>query len=111
MHFIDAASMGHKLKRGSALSTDEITLIGQLARGEHPEHKNYQPVYIPDIRKKGKKGIGGNNLNIGDYFDRTEEFELPDIATELAQLRSVQQHFEQAQMKLNALLMNTEGKN
>jgi len=111
IHFVDASLWGHKLRRRHLLSPEEITLIASLAQGIKPEHECYSAVYIPDIRKKGKNGMGGNSLNIAEYFSRPQHLELPDVDTELDKLKSAQQEFEQAQVRLNTLLQQTEGNN
>ncbi|NPU93595.1 MAG: N-6 DNA methylase [Gammaproteobacteria bacterium] len=104
IHFVDGSQLGQNSRGQNQLTSEEIDLIAHLAQGMAPEHSQYRAVYLPDIRKKGTNGIGGNSLNIGEYFVRNEKVEIPDPDQALHMLKATQQKAEAAQAKLITLL-------
>lgn len=104
IHFVDAGNLGQKRRSSHILTSENIELIVKLAHGEQPDNSLYRAVHQPEIRKKGKNGIGGNSLSIKEYFDQIENLELPDVDEEINKLQARQMEFEKAQEALNLLL-------
>lgn len=105
IYFIDATSMGKKVKKETQLSNEEIKLINKLATGNDVNHPNCTAVQIPTIRSQGKKGMDGNDLTPSRYF-KTEQADLvlPDLIAESKKLKQLQDEFNQAQSRLNQLI-------
>jgi len=101
VHFVDASGFGREVRKQKILSSEEIEIIADLAKGKQPDHEIYRAVLLPEIYQNE------NDLSIKRYIkEEPGVIDIPDPTAELTKLKEVEDEFTKAQLALYEKLNN-----